>query len=354
VTNYSVGHERTTFRYNLQLRWSPTDAALAYYLSKSSRNDLLRAKYQRIRVAQKLLGTIESTFFRLLTLQKLLPMANKLKALRTAALKEMEHLFEDKLKSIEDYHQAKKDFLRSAGMQLIIQDDFERQRNILATAMRLSPEFSVGCGFYVEGPVSTPVFRDGIQRMEMQGIKNRPEAHEAGLNYLNSVNDVRRAFIKYFPKVTGYYKYTRDKDKFLFHKDWNEVGVRTYFDFTEWVTNWDESTAARSNAAKAEAEVSAVALGIASQVRNAALKYYRALRQLANAEASTKISRRVFETAKVRARRDDISRLQLLEVEASTLQEEIDRTRALGEANATLAELRAEMGVNYKEPPQGN
>lgn len=30
VTSYSVGHERSTWRYTLELNWSPTDAALAY------------------------------------------------------------------------------------------------------------------------------------------------------------------------------------------------------------------------------------------------------------------------------------------------------------------------------------
>lgn len=350
VTNFSVGHERSTWRYDLELRWSPTDTALAYFLSRSSRNDRLSAHYQRVRVAQKLVGAVEAAYYRLLTLQNLMPKGRWLKALRNRVLQETEHLFERKMKSVDEYQQVKESFLRSAQTLLTIQDNCERQRNALATAMRLSPEYRGTSGFSVAGAISAPSFRGSIAHMEITAVENRPEAVEAGLNYLNSVNDIHRTIVKFFPRISGYWKYTRDKDKFLYNKDWKEVGIRTHFDITEWLTNWDESRAARSNSVKADKEVGAVALGITSQVRQAALRYFRALRELANAEESLKISRRALETAKVRARSDDISKIQLLEVEASAMQEEIDRTLALGEANATLAELRAEMGVNYREP----
>lgn len=123
-----------------------------------------------------------------------------------------------------------------------------------------------------------------------------------------------------------------------------------YFDITEWMTNWDESRAARSNALKTDREVGTTALGITSQVRLAALRYFRALKELDNAESSLRISRKVLAAARARDRGDDITRLELLEVEASTLQEKIDRFRAMGEANATLAELLSEMGTNYRQP----
>ena len=350
VTNFSVGQERNKWRYDLELRWSPTDTALAYFLSKSSRNDHVRAHYQRVRVAQRLLGTVEASFYRLLTLQKLLPMASQLKELRNRVLEETEHLFEKKVKSVDDYHDAKQSFLRSAQILLAIQDDCEQQRNLLATALRLSPEHGGKIGFHVAGKVAVPTFRGSIAHMEITAVENRPEAVEAGLNYLNSLNDVHRTIIKFFPKITGYWKYTRDKNKFLYNKDWKDVGIRTHFDITEWLTNWDESRAARSNSIKADGEVAAVALGITSQVRQAALRYFRTLRELDNAQESSRISRKVLETASLRADRDDISRIQLLEVEASSLQEDIKCKRALGEANATLAELKAEMGTNYQEP----
>lgn len=350
VTNYSVGHERGTWRYNLELQWSPTDAALAYYLAKSSSNDRLRAHYQKVRVAQRLIGTVEAAYFRLLSLQRLLPMARKLNALRKKVLRETEHLYEQKMKAVEDYYQANQNLLRAARIVLGIEDELGKQRNVLATAMGLSPDTSGDGGFYVLGSISKPSFRDSIAHMEMAAVRNRPESYEVGLNHLNSIHDVRRTMVKFFPRLTAFWKYTRDKDKFLYNKDWKDVGVRVYFDITEWMTNWDESRAARSNALKTNREVGTIALGITSQVRVAALRYFRALKEVDNAESSLRISRKVLATARARDRGDDITRLKLLEVEASTLQEKIDRFRSIGEANATLAELRSEMGTNYRQP----
>ena len=72
VNNYSTGRERSTWRYVLETRWSPTDAALAYYLTRSSRNDKRKQHYIRIRIAQRLIGVVDSSFHRLLSLQLLL------------------------------------------------------------------------------------------------------------------------------------------------------------------------------------------------------------------------------------------------------------------------------------------
>ena len=75
VNQFSTGRERQTWRYTMESRWTPTDAALAYYLSRSSRNDKRKQHYLRVRVAQRLIGVVEASYYRLLTLQKVIPSA---------------------------------------------------------------------------------------------------------------------------------------------------------------------------------------------------------------------------------------------------------------------------------------
>jgi outer membrane protein TolC len=353
VTNYSVGQERNKWRYSMELRWSLTDAALAYYLSRSSRNDRLRAHHQRVRVGQKLIGTVEAAFFRLLTLQERLPRAQRLVRLRKMVLRETHLLFREKMKSVEDFHSAKQNHLRASRILLGIEDALQRERNILATSLGLSPDTCTDGGFYAHGDLSRPSFHDKIPCLEMTAVQNRPEAYEAGLNHLNSVNDLKRTIVKFFPKVAAFWKFTRDKDKFWLNKDWKDIGLNIHVDLLDWLTNWDESRAARANRVKTDLEVGAVALGITSQVRFAALRYYRSLKEMDNAESSLEISKKLLDAAEVRAKGDALSQLDLIAAKAEVLQEELDRLKALGEANATLAELRAEMGINYREnlPP---
>ena len=56
VTSFSTGHERSTWTYTLETRWSPTDAALAYYVTKSSANDKIKSHYQKVQDSPKTSG----------------------------------------------------------------------------------------------------------------------------------------------------------------------------------------------------------------------------------------------------------------------------------------------------------
>jgi len=185
--------------------------------------------------------------------------------------------------------------------------------------------------------------------MELRALQNRPEAYEVGLNLQNSVNDLKRTLVKFVPKATGFWRYTRDKDRFLYNKDWKDVGVRVYFDLLEWVTNWDESKAARSHVLKTDLAGGGVAIGIESQVRSAAASYFRSLEDLRYSDASLRSAERLLKSLRAKALSNDVTKLAVLEAEADKLEDEIDRLRALGEANAALAELHTAMGTNYQE-----
>jgi outer membrane protein TolC len=184
----------------------------------------------------------------------------------------------------------------------------------------------------------------------MTAVQNRPEAYQAGLNNLNSINDLKRSIIKTFPKVTGFWRTTHDKDKYILNKDWNDVGMMVYFDLLEFLSGMGESRASRAKTEKSDREVGAVALGITSQVRIASLKSLHAITQLNNAEVSVAGAQKVYQTAKRTYAASASDKLSADEANANYLGESISRMRARGEANAMLAELYAAMGTNYTEP----
>lgn len=350
VTNYSYGHERSTWYYVLETRWSPTDAALAYYVTKSGANDRTRAHYQKLRVAQKLTEIVDAAFCRLLALQESLPLAENLVRIRSEILRKGGQLLEERLARTEDYARAEQKAARARRLLSRIRNDIEVERNTLASAMALSPDYSVDGGFQVVGTLSRPVFNADISDMEMTAVRRRPEAYDAGLSYMNSVNDVKRTIVKYFPKISGYWRYACDKDKYLYNKNWKEVGISIYFDFVEWLANVDESKASQFKAAKSEREMGAVALGITSQVRVAALKYFDGMEELQSAETTLGSLRRVVQAAEARLSMQDVERLVVEEVRGDLLEAKVGRMRTLGEVNATLAALQSSMGTNYNEP----
>ncbi len=350
VTSFSTGHERTTWRYVLETRWSPTDAALAYYLSKSSMNDRLRAHYQKLRVAQRLIATVDAAFFRLLSLQECVTLAEQLSATRATVAGKIRKAFDKKLVNVDEFNKAQQNAIRGRRIWDKVRNELHKQRNVLASAMGFSPDQCVDGGFYVVGPLEPPCFAMKLCDMELTAVRNRPEAIDSGLTHLNSTYDLKRTIVKYWPKVTGFWRYTRDKDKFLYNKDWKEVGVSVYFDLVDWLTNVDEFRAARSNAKKTAREMGTVALGITSQVRLAALQYFDSLAELQSSQAALGAMNEVMAVVEKRAAKEDLDQLTRDDARANLLQNKIDWTKSLGEANATLGELQGIMGTNYREP----
>jgi len=354
INNWAIGHERSTWRYSLETRWSPTDAALAYYVSRAGVNDRLKAHYQKIRVAQKLIGVVDAAFFRVLGLQNSVNQARRVLDLRSVVSDKMKKAFERKLTGLAEYDRACNLYIRSKRQVNKLRNELEKQRNILASAMGLSADYSVDGGFYLVGKLTRPAMNPAIWDLEMEAMRNRPEAIESGLSHLNSVNDFKRAIIKYFPKATGYWRYTRDKDLFLYNKDWKEVGMMVYFDLLDWVANIGEARAAGSDIRRTEQEMGAVALAIASQVRTAAISYFDSAEEIKSAEEFRQSAEEALRAGLVRASRDDLDRLALEEVKANALQTALEEHRAIAEANASFAELQAATGVNYNEPEPKN
>lgn len=350
VNKWSRSHEQSTWRYSFETRWSPMDAALAYYVTKSSRNERLKAHYQKVRTAQKLIAVVDGAFFRLLSLQQSLPMAQEVVAKRSEVASKMTEALKKGIAGIDETDKAKQNEIRAKRLLAKIRNNIEKQRNILGSAIGLSPDYCVDGGFVLVGDLPNVSSDLALCDLEMRALQNRPEAFEAGLNHLNSINDVRRTVVKYFPRVSGFWRYTRDKDVFLMNKDWNETGATVYFDLLDWLSNVDENRAARSDSSKTEREMGSVALGITQQVRVAALQFLDTVDDLESAQEALTGTQEVFRVASNRVAKNDLDRLSLLDSNANLLQIKLEKVRNSGEANATLAELQGAVGINYNEP----
>jgi outer membrane protein TolC len=349
VTTYSASHERSTWKYIIEGQWSPIDAALAYYLAKNGVNDVTKARLLKVRIGQKLIGTVEGAFFRLLALQEAQPKARRLARVCSEIFHRTKSLYQDRLIDSDRYYKAEDRLTNARRLLSKIGNETEIQRNILASALGVTPDRCVDGGFYLVGSMGAPCSDLLMCDLETQAIRNRPEAYEAGLNHLNSMNDVKRTIIKYFPNVTGFWRYTRDKDRFLRDKEWNEVGMLIHVDLLDWVSNYYESQGAKATEREAGAEVGSVALGIVSQVRVEALRYLDAHDDYRNICRSLSTSRSMFAEARERVKIDDLDKLAMDEIEAETIKKSIERVRALGELNAKLAKLNSVTGVNYGE-----
>ncbi|AFM26307.1 TolC family protein [Desulfomonile tiedjei] len=347
---YANGRERSTWRYSAEFRWSPVEALTAFYRTKSRSNQRISAYYERIKRAQKVLGRTESSFFRLLALQEALPMAARLKSIRSDIVDKRAELIEKKLVNIEEYNDAVQRYIRARRIYVQVRNDLEKQRNFLASSMGLSPDYTIDGGFYVAGKLEEPGFRAEMADLEAQAVRTRPELYIAGLENLSSENDLKASYIKYAPQVTGFYRYNRDKDKFLLDKEYAEYGMNFRVDLFDWIGASFEGNAAQSNIYKTRRDLTRVALEVSLEVRDTFLKYFDALEQVQNSAQSVRMARRVLEVARHRSATGAADKVREQEAGANLLEAKIERVSNLGEAAANLALLYAAMGVNYQEP----
>lgn len=354
VNRWSYGHERNTFVNKLELKWTPTDAALAYYLTNSNVNDKLKAHYKKVRVAQDMIATVDGAFYRLLGLQQAIPLASKAVSTRSRIMDPMRAMLEKQLKDYSDYHRSVEKSVIAEQELIAMKAESERQRNTLASAMGLSPDSSADGGFVVVGALATPNCAPVPWELEMTALQNRPEARVAGLDHLNSRNDLKKTIVKYFPKVTGFLRETWDNDMFIYEQNWFEAGMYVSFDLIEWLANHDDNKAASTMVAKSDREMANVALGIASKVRVASIKYVEALDSTKQTKRTLESLNSLVKTSRVKADLQKLHELALMEMQGDQEIEQARLMKRIGEANAALAELQGAVGTNYNEALTGN
>lgn len=345
---WSYPLEHATWRYFLELKWSPTDALQDYYLANNDCNDGMKANYQRLRVSQKLVGSVDAAFYRLLSLQECLPLAERLTKIRTSVAQEAKDLRQDRLNDLEDYLRTEEKASMARHRLTRIRVELERQKIILTSLMGLLPQ-NCPQGVLVAGEMAQPAFKICTTDLEMQALTYRPEAQIEGLNRVNSINDLKRTTVKYFPKVSTFYRYGKDLGYKRADRNIDDFGLLFYLDLLDVFTNLKERSALTARRAKVEQRMGATALAIATEVRMAVLRCMEADEELQTIYASLERARKQLQFARGKAKVGVLENVAVEDAQGNVLQEEIEKIRSIGEGNARLAELQCAVGINYCE-----
>jgi outer membrane protein TolC len=349
VTNFSTARERGQRQMNAQLKWSPMDACMARYLTQVRRNEAQQARYQRVRVAQQLVGTVTATFYRLLALTEALPKAKALEGNRQSIAKDLQSLDENAMVDKQELILARSLLTEATGVLSDMYVSIEKQKELLASAMNVSP-----CSSYklLGNLLPVPPCVDSC-KLEADALVNRPEAYQADLTFLSSVSDQKRLITKLFPRVEGYLGYFRDENKFIDNRNWFDGGMRISWEVMDFASTLLEQGAAKEKVFKNDQERALVSMGILTQVKIKTLESIKAVEKfkkqsqlLADARETLRVVQDV-EQARDRGATQKTMRIARQRALCAVLQGEIDRLMALGEVHAAFAELAVAVGSNY-------
>jgi outer membrane protein TolC len=350
VTNFSTARERFQRNYQIQMLWSPMDACMARYLSDIRSNEAVSARYQRVRVAQQLIGALTAAYYRLLALNHALAKTQTLEKHRRAISSDLGELARKALVASQEYLIAESQLAEARNQVAEMQANIGKQRELLAVAMNVCPDT---LGKLSGDLLPLPPYSLDACKLEAAALVSRPEAYQADLGHFNSVSDWRRMLVKHFPRVEGFIGYFRDENKFLLNKNWIDGGMRITWDLMEFAANRMEYASAKDRVVKTDQERALVSLGIASQVRFKTLeamkafsKYQKDAELAKNGQEALRIATEV-EQAKERGASHRLMMIAREKALCASLQAEVDKLLDLGEFHAALAELDAAVGSNY-------
>jgi outer membrane protein TolC len=337
------------------------DAAMARYVSNVKSNETMHARYQRVRVAQKLVGTIKGTFYRLLALNMALPKAKNLVQDRFRIVRDLDSLAGQGLVDAEEKVYARDMLAQARRVLADVQVGIDRQRELLAASLNICP---TSC-FSLDGSLF-PLPKNCLDacKLEKIALVNRPEAYQADLAHLSSVDEYKRLIVKCFPRVEGYLGYYRDENKFLLHNDWADGGMRITWDLMEFAADLFQKESASNRTVKTERETALVSMGILSQVKLGVLDAVSAIEEYKKLSAMTSGAReklrvaRDVEQVKEREARKKVIRIDRQAARADMLEAEVKRLMSAAEVHAAIAELDSTVGTNYPigmadPPPAG-
>ncbi|GEM_PF-496243 len=351
VTNWSTSRARVARKWQVEMKWSPMDAAIARYNSRVKAYEAGYSRYQRTRVAQELLGAVDAAFHRLLALMRSLPKARALVQNRRQIVADLKSLAERALVENKEYL-AEKDLLAENEQELAdIYADIGRQREILAATMNVSPDTTMRIAGRL---LPLPPHNLDTRVLEPMALVNRPEAYQADVVHLKSIDEHKRQLVKLLPKADGFIGYYRDENKFLLNKNWIDGGLKVTWDLIQFTADLLESAATRDKVVLTDRERSLISIGIISEVRLNTLKAIKAMHEFRKASKlrdqareRVRIARDVEDVKQRKALRARIVQIERQKAQCQLLETELDRLTALGEVRAALADLDSTVGSNY-------
>ncbi len=348
---WSEFYARSSWRLFLETRWSPTDVAIAYYTARNADNRVLLSFYEKVRLTQKIVETVEVSFFRLLTTQECLPWARNLLSLRSDIARAMERLSRERLAAADDYEKALSDEMKAQHLVAELELDFERHANALATQLGRARLFSSNSStLVVKGSLTCPNTNEAPQEPEITALRNRPEIVALGLKQVESSNEFRKSIVKNFPRISLFWRYLKNPYYDGRFRDGQQAGVLLYMDLVDTLAQLKETQVANNQRLRSKLEMNAVALTIASQASIAAKKYQTAVQKASTRAQALDASEKAMKAAEVKVQGRNLSDVAQKKARADLIIEKIELIKSVGEANVCRAELKSALGTNYSVP----
>jgi outer membrane protein TolC len=346
-TSYSSEKEKDTF--DLSATWNLLDFGVTYLRAKQEAGRVIIAEQDLRRTRQRVAMDVTNAYWQAITAKRLAEEADgvlKHISLQIAAVRgQLKKGNISESAAIE----AELPLLRQRHRMRAYQRDYATAMQNLAKLMGVP----VGARFDVADPGDLSIpgtdLVEDLEQLEKTALLNRPELFQNDMRHRISQHDARIALIEMFPAPSVFWRYNHDGNKYLYHNDWQTVGLSAAWDVLSIPRKIAGRRARIKETELAEKRRLATTIAILTQVHIAAIEYQSALSQMQDVKLIEQKSQRMVEMSKKEARDGTGHAGETLSMKVQRIQDMDAFLRGYAQLMAARARLYSSLGVDPAE-----
>ena len=340
----SQSRQHNTSRFDATLAWSVLDFGLAFYRARQEHNRSLMICLEHQRTRQNLVFDIIREYWKAVVAVRAIEGAE---VIITEAQERREDLERQVKRKVLSEIEGLRHEDRLVAIQIELQG-FEREflsaKTELSKLMGLPPgqHFELDTEISLE---SAMVEVPHIEELEQWALYNRPELFAQDMQEHIMVDEVRAAFLQYFPNTTLFSSYNYDGDRFLTHNDWLSAGVQVAWNLLSIPENYHNHKSAKQRVCLARESRLQLSIGVMTQVRLSHLRYIDAMAQFDLSDDLSDVKRRLLEAGQREKQFGVIHGDTILDYKIESLFADINEIRAFAEVQVALEQLNNAIGM---------
>ncbi|SCA63877.1 Uncharacterized protein SCG7086_BH_00050 [Chlamydiales bacterium SCGC AG-110-P3] len=340
----SQSTEHTTKKFDATLAWSVLDFGLSFYRARQEHNRSLRICLEHQRTRQNLIFDIIREYWKAVVAWRAVEGAEEI---ITEAQGRREDLERQVRANVLSEIEALRHEDRLISIQIQLQG-FEREylsaKTELAKLMGLPP----GQHFDIHTEIVIKTEMDEIpeiDELEQCALYNRPELFAEDMQQHIMADEVRAAFLKFFPNTTLFSSYNYDGNKFIMHNDWLSAGVKVAWNLLSIPENYHNHKSAKQRVCLARESRLKLSIGVMTQVHLAHLRYLNAQAQFDLSDDLSRVKTHLLQAGKREKQFGVIHGDTILDYKIDALFADINQLRAFAEVQISLEQLNNAIGM---------
>lgn len=343
---HSYSEERHSQTADIGFSWNLLDFGLGYYQAKQQSDRVLAAVEKRRRVMNNMVKEIQTSYWKALTAQRLLPEVEGIIVDIERSLDKSRKIESEKLQAPESTLEYRRDLLQLMTQLKQLKSDLSISKAQLGSLVNIKP----GTPFRLAEPKSSmyklPNIQKDINKLQDYSLVFRPELREETYQERIDRQNVKKEIIRIFPGVSILGSENFDANRFLKFQSWTEVGTRATWN----LINVLQAPTAIKNA-KTQIEIDemrrlALTAAVLAQVTISYGEYQQAIEAYKTASELSTIEKKMLKIASDKTSANAGNELDTIRNKAQAISADLAKDNALANAKGALANLITSVGID--------